>query len=481
MLSRGSSSGPTPLLLKGWQQARAAADAQLEVREQPSAADLIPIECFEKQQEFVDAEDREVGYGGAYGSGKSVALCIKSVKRASHPRAREGLCRKDNASLEKTTLKVLLDGDGDTPAVLTPGTYRINWKKQLIDLAPSGGGQIQWFGLDSNAEGDALRAGGHNLTGVGVDEAIEITEKNWVQLRGRVRSKAGDLSRQIYWASNPGAPSQYLALRYGIALGTVAAPGTRFISTAAYDNPHLPQDYLDDLSRLVGTARRRYYLGEWVGQEGLVFENFTREANVWTPPNAFGPWARTVLAVDEGHTNPFVILLARIDSDGRAWIQREVYETKLLLEDKMARFDALRLAMAQDHELAQDLETLNAELEERAPRTLDAPSIEAVIVDPSAADLIAELCARDYPAVAANNEVDAGIKRVRQALAVAEDGRARLTLSADCLEAQKEAALYMLKPGTELPIKKHDHAWDAIRYLVSYLAETDGSLVAEFF
>ena len=365
-------------------------------------------------------------------------------------------------------------------------TYTINRKRQEIDLAPSGGGTIQYFGFDANADGEAYRARGHNLTGLAVDEAIELTEKDWVTGRGRVRSSAGTLARQIYWATNPGAPTHYLAKRYGISLGEECVPDAKVVLTCMEDNPHLPEDYVEDHRRLVGTAHKRYFLGLWVGQEGLVYESFTREDNVWRPQHPWGPWARTILAVDDGHTNPFVILLARVDGDGRAWIQREVYETKLLTKDKIDRLNEIKRSIEEDHQLAEKHELRMAQIEQRAYRDIEPPFIEAVLIDPSANQLIEEAVQAGFPAMGANNDRDGGIARVRQALAVAADGIARLRVAPDCENIQKEAALYQMRKPTpssekEEPIKKNDHAWDAARYLINYLEETSGSLRAEYY
>lgn len=68
----------------------------------------ITRKLFRKQIEFVTATERHVVQSGGFGSGKSDALCVKLVSRASRPGAREGLVRKTLESLKKSTLKTLL-------------------------------------------------------------------------------------------------------------------------------------------------------------------------------------------------------------------------------------------------------------------------------------------------------------------------------------------------------------------------------------
>ena len=81
--------------------------------------DLLPA-----QLDFIRAREREVLYSGAFGAGKTRALCMKLVSRlVGRPGAREGLARKHLVSLKATTLRTLLEQDGNLPPVLPRGTY----------------------------------------------------------------------------------------------------------------------------------------------------------------------------------------------------------------------------------------------------------------------------------------------------------------------------------------------------------------------
>ena len=394
-----------------------------------------------KQMEFVRAEDRFVLYSGCFGGGKSVAICDKLVSRASVPGSREALCRKTLVSLKATTLKTLLDGDGDVPPRLPKGSYTHNKAEKSIKIR--GGGEIVYFGLD---EPDKI--GSYNLSGVGVDEAVEVRLEDWTQLRGRIRVRIPGVPNQIYAATNPGPPSHWLAELFGFA-GDDAKPDHRAISTKATDNHYLPQEYLDDLERMEGVAYRRYYLGEWAGAEGVVFDRFTREGNVKVME---GPWKRSILACDDGYNDPFVVLSIRMNAQGGMHIDREVYESHLTESEKI---DRLRM-MADDHEFAV--------VDEAVPALIEAINRSGVI--------------RALPSKKGKGSVLTGIGRIQSML------KDSLTVDPDCVNTVQEFETYEWKKTrdgqmTDIPIDAFNHSIDALRYGIAELNGA-GSLFVDY-
>ena len=145
----------------------------------------IKVEWTPKQSRFLLSDKREVLYSGAYGAGKTRALCYKILIHAIKPGNLVGMCRKTFASMKQTTLRTLLYPDGQLPPVLPAGTYHHRLQDHLIEI--SGGGSIYYFGLD-----DPLKAGSLNLGACGIDEAVEIDEADYLMLIGRLRNKADD-------------------------------------------------------------------------------------------------------------------------------------------------------------------------------------------------------------------------------------------------------------------------------------------------
>lgn len=394
-------------------------------------------ELLPKQVDYLESNAPEVLYSGAFRAGKSRALCFKLLQRAAYPGARELLCRKTLKSLKGSTLMTLLEPEGELPAVLPPGSYVHNKAEGTIRI--KGGGMIQYFGLD-----DPTKIGSYAGTGVAIDEAVDLTEKDLAYLRGRKSMHVDGLSRQMYMACNPGPPTHPLAERFGLRPGSTAAKLCETIQTTSFDNTFLPADYLDTLRTYTGVYFERYVMGRWVAPDGVIYDRYLESTHLATFNDA-ATWPRTFITCDDGYSNPFVALRVRIDPDGRAYVERETYKPGLLIEAKV-----------------------------QAIRELGGMTAEGVLVDPAAAQLRAELSNAGFPVIAANNDVAQGILRVQERLKVQEDGQPRLWIDPSCENTRREFGAYSWKEGArgvvkDEPVKEHDHAMDAIRYLVNHV------------
>ena len=117
------------------------------------------LEVLPQQLRFLRSNAREVLYSGAFGAGKTRAICLLAVMRASIFGSREGLCRKTFSSLRRSTLKTLLEADGLLPPVLPEGSY--DYRKMDAEIKIFGGGSIMLFGLDIKSAGLTHELGDH--------------------------------------------------------------------------------------------------------------------------------------------------------------------------------------------------------------------------------------------------------------------------------------------------------------------------------
>jgi len=209
----------------------------------------------EAQGGFVASTAPRVLFSGAFGAGKSIALCTKALKLSQGHLGNFGLiCRKTRATLGQTTLKTFLD-------LVCPRELIADYNKSEGLITLTNGSQILFGGLD-----DPLKLGSLNLGWAGIDEAIETNEEDWKMLEGRLRLR--DVPHQIFAATNPGPPTHYLhRMFFEQKRGEV-------FQASALDNPELPEDYRARLSEFDGTYYRRYVLGQWAGMEGLVYSAF---------------------------------------------------------------------------------------------------------------------------------------------------------------------------------------------------------------
>jgi PBSX family phage terminase large subunit len=389
------------------------------------------ITVLPQQLEFLTHPARELVYSGSFASGKSRCCCMKLLQRASVKGAREGLARKTFNTLRRSTLKTLLEPDGALPPVLPEGSYTYNKAEQEIKI--KGGGSILLFGCD-----DPQKLGSLNLTGVCVDECVELTEDDWVMLRGRIRMQVEGLPNQLYGACNPSTPSHWLCIRFGLGGGHQCQPNCHAIKTSVHDNWFLDADYVADLETLSGIAYKRFVLGEWVGSDGLVFDQFTRDFVTADMPEEYD---RTWISVDEGYQNPTCFLLLGL-KDERAFVRAEWYETK----------------------------KLEAEVVEKALQWNKMYNPECFVVDPSSAKLKASMRHEGLDVFDAENNVYDGIMTVANRLNYDGSGHPMLTVHPSCEKTIMEFESYEWKVDksdgsyTEKVVKKFDHAMDSLRY-----------------
>lgn len=277
------------------------------------------------QKEFVESTAREVMADGAFGSGKTRALGEKMYTNlVLYPGNRGLLARKTFSSIENTTLQTFLEEvvpdehivgtnkhrhlvQVQSPLYPTAHCAACGWetsamvpvkrREYVLEQCPdcqadamrwTPPSELYYEGLATSGSRPGEmpeKIAGMNLGFVGVDEAIEITEKDWEMLQGRLRlSDLGNKYvrtlpfRQIFCVTNPDTPTHWLHRRF-IDRGV----GTR-ISSSTEDNPFNPPDYLDRLRRqFAGADFDRFVEGQWVGRTGLVYSDFTDGSHVIEP------------------------------------------------------------------------------------------------------------------------------------------------------------------------------------------------------
>ena len=279
-----------------------------------------------------------------------------------------------------------------------------------------------------------------------VVQTEECYEADWELLSTRLRNHRMPY-QQMLGDCNPEHPQHWIRQRSNT--GTL-----ELWHTTHEDNPLLwdgddwtdyGTDYLSRLDRLTGTRKARLRFGQWVQAEGAIYEEFTEAIHVTHRDRS--EFQRFVAGVDEGYTNPAVLLTFGVDSDNRLHAMCEFYQRQV-----------------QQADFVQEAKRLTAEYR-----------IETMYVDPSAAGLIAALQAANVPAEAADNAVYDGIQAVKGRLAIAGDGLPRLTYEKSCVNAISEKGMYRWKERragqVDEPEKVNDHAQDAERYVVKSMEQ----------
>lgn len=430
-------------------------------------------------REALYAKDREVLYAGPAGTGKSrTALEKCHIVAERYAGTRQLIARKTRESLAESTLvtfetKVVPPGH---PILLGASGNSIQRKNRHSYIYPNGS-EIVLGGMNRTT-----RILSTEYDRIYVPEAIELEIGDWETLLSRLRN--GVLHyQQIYGDTNPDADTHWL---YQRCLGGK----TRLINSQHEDNPVLFNvrtgewtefglEYISTLDALTGARKQRLRYGRWVGSEGVVYDEIDdtihRDDRTIYP----GDWMR-VWVIDFGYVNAFVWICWAVDHDGRIYREREIYRTRTLVEDH-----------------AKEILTASA----------DIPLPTLIICDHDAEDRATIERHLGMPTVAAIKDIKSGIQAVKERLKVAGDGRPRLMFGAaqvHCSNPHSEYGVFdpeLRRQGLpactweefnvyvwdspkgvhkDVPVKKHDHGMDNMRYAVmgvnAYLGvETDSA------
>lgn len=374
----------------------------------------LTIALYQKQTDFIQCEDRFSAFIGGIGSGKTFAGCAKALYWTAKTKGR--------GIIIAPTYRMLADATIDTFMQIGKAAVT-NWNKSDMIADMRGGGRILFRSADNP---EHLR--GPNLHWAYIDEGALAHAMTWPITIGRLRA---DGLAGPCWVTTTPKGRNWVYQQAGQM--TIFRAKTR-------ENPFLAPEFIASLeASYTGKFAQQELDGEFVSFEGLIYDEFDRNIHV---TEYDGRFVEVVAGVDEGYTNPAVIVPVGIDYDGRLHVIDEFYKRRVLQGDLVAEAVKLR----------------------------DKYNITRFIVDPSAAGLIAEMQATRLTVKPANNAVNDGIQRTKARFKVQADGRPRLSISPSCVNVMAELESYTWKEGKtgtqDEPEKINDHAMDALRYVV---------------
>ena len=371
---------------------------------------------------------------GAIRSGKTVAMILSFFlwSQACHTDREFIIAGVTTGALKRNVLLPLF-------SMLEAFSVPYSWKR-ADGVVTVGSNRYHLFGADKENAQDKLQ--GMTAAGAYADEAALFPRSFIDQMIGRC-SVAGS---RIFMNCNPNGAYHYIKTDF---IDRADEIGLYRLHFTMDDNLTLSPEIRESYARsFAGVFYRQYILGEWVSAEGAVYSMWDDRENTFSleeegerdePFEGMRRWC----AVDYGTANPCVFLDVR--DDGRTyWIMNEYYWDS-----------AARRRQKTDAEYAEDLaEFLGGDRNVR------------IVVDPSAASLKAELRNRNFRLLDAKNDVREGIATTAVLIA----GRRVRAERSRCPSLQKEIHGYLWDAraaarGEERPVKEHDHAMDALRYL----------------
>lgn len=402
--------------------------------------------------------DHAVVIVGPKDCSKTWAACAKMVYLCTdpnRPKVRGAMVRKTFHSLFDSCVKTFDTITQDLPLKRLGGrTYRDRV------IFPNGS-EIVCVGLDS-----AQKLQSSEWGFIYVNQCEEITENDFEMVAGCVSGRGTSVAYpQILGDCNPSGSRHWIRER--------SQRGQLTLLNATHkDNPVLYDDAGNITSEgqrrigilkqtLTGVRRKRLLEGMWATAEGAVFDTFDPALHVCE--RLVAEMKHFWLAMDEGTTNPAVILLVGGDSDGRWHVFKEYYKTGQAPE--------LVVATAKDW----------------FQRDGNRMTCELAAVDDAAAGLIMSLNSstitndgrRQGPihAVGGKGRIIDGVYAIQNRLELKVDKRPRLTIDPSCINTINEFESHVWRPDKpkDTPLDCDNHSISSIRYLHDVLTIPSGA------
>lgn len=371
---------------------------------------------------------------GAVRSGKTSIMTVAFVDWAMREfdGQRFGICGK---TVDSATKNIIVPHISMSYA---KERYTLRWRRSDKLLEVKRGTTTNWFEVfGGKDESSFMLIQGRTLAGVLLDEVALMPESFVNQALARCSVDGA----RLWFSCNPQSPSHWFHTDW---IERHRERNALYLHFAMTDNPALSEKTLERYQSMYsGVFYDRYIRGLWVAADGLIYDMFDTEAHViTTPPEIEGKY---YVSSDFGIQNATTFLLWRKAKGSDTWVclKEFYYSGKEERRQKTVK------------KLVDDLEKM-----------LGGITPASVIVDPSAAALIAELRERGFKARSANNDVLNGISDVASLLT-----ENRLLFCDCCKMTIQEFGEYIWdekkqQHGEDAPVKEHDHCMDAVRYFV---------------
>ena len=367
---------------------------------------------------------------GAVRSGKTLCLSLSFVTWATARFHNQSfaLCGKTVKSLRRNLVTPLLQCLNDLGFT---ADYKIS--QELVTVRY--GKYVNRFYLfGGKDDGSAALIQGVTLAGVFLDE-VALMPRSFVE---QALARCSVDGSKFWFSCNPEHPMHWFYTEW---IQKAKEKNAYYLHFTMEDNPAISPKILNRYkAQYSGAFYERYVLGRWVAAAGAVYPMFSAKKHV---VKSVPECTRHVISCDYGTRNPASFGLW--GECGGVWYRiREYYHSGQATG-----------RLKTDEEYADEVEKLAGEY-----------SIEAVVVDPSAASFIECLRRRGkFTVLPAKNDVVSGIRTVSAAL---KGGK--LLFHEGCKDLLREFCLYRFRenPGDDAPVKENDHAMDDMRYFASY-------------
>jgi phage terminase large subunit len=278
-----------------------------------------------------------------------------------------------------------------------------------------------------------------NLSGFAIDEPVDVSESVFLMLQSRLSNKSTKHHLGIL-ATNPGGFDSWV-YKYFFER---KLPGYYTVETSTYDNVLLPQQeqYITDCENSFDADyARRYLQGCWGSFEGLIYKDFSKEKHVGDYRQS--PLSSHIAGYDDGYRNPACLLIGGVDSDNRLYVLHEFYKSDFTTD-----------------EISNTIKPLYTQYD-----------LRKIFCDPSGLNAIETFKRNGMRAIDADNKKQGQLGGISKLKSLFKQDM--IYIDSSCVNLIKQLQSYRYEKDkasgnyTEEPVKKDDHAVDALRYMVS--------------
>ncbi len=402
----------------------------------PSPAKFLP-----KQQQVIDAVQayKYVLYSGAYGAGKTFLMCHVAIQTCiNSPKVFGFFGAQTIPMIRDTVVRTFLSEMDLYQETLDKNNIDLKlekqWRPSTMSYKFFNDSEILFRSCDSPSKFKSL-----NLDFFILDEPVDIDKEIFLMLQGRLRAtnikkEDGSTHRFGAMAGNPAGKMNWVYQSF------FDHPTDDYykVHTITRDNIHLPKDYIDNLYRTYDFEyARRYLEGEWGSFVGMVYKDFDFDKHVTNKLPEKNDIRYYIAGVDVGYTNPTAMLAIAITFDNQAIIVDEFYEKEKTTDVTV-----------------EEMKSWNEEY-----------SFKKIFADPAAADWINKAKTQRLNVYDGDNDIDKGIAKCKSFFA-----NDIILINKKCDNLLREIESYQYDKRsvtgneTEKPMKKNDHALDAMRY-----------------
>ena len=298
----------------------------------------IDISISIKQKQFIDSTAFETLFGGAAGGGKSYGQLVDALLYAlQYKKSKQLILRRTFSDLNKSLIRLSME-------IFPQDIYIYNDSKHTGTFA---NGSIIDFGY-CDTEKDVYQYQSAEYDVIRFDELTHFTEFQYIYLLSRCRGANG-FPKAVKSSTNPGGVGhEWVKKRfidtcppYTLYTDEKAKTTRIFIPSLVTDNKFLlnsDPEYLNRLENLSEKDKKALRYGEWDIFDGQYFSEFNRDIHVIKPFETTEEY-RYYFTCDYGLDMLAGYLIA-VDTQGRAYVVTETYESGLIVSEAADRIKA---------------------------------------------------------------------------------------------------------------------------------------------